>query len=227
MSGNAVNILKEDHSCLSAKLARTIVFVILTMLHVDLFGQQVYTDFGVHLNTYTQADPLEPKGGLASPSFRLGVSVKEFHENRMRLNIETGFQNRVFDLEYGPQTFRHWTSIFYAGATVDYEVSQKIILESGLFPMFTFTQLEPIPFFPLVSEGKLDEGYRYFDLELMIGGTLLVHEKLGLGMRGRMGMIPMLHYNEIGNYGEIKDAENYMRAWTLEFYIRFLWRTRN
>ena len=212
---------------------KILILQVVMCISFCLFGlksiraQQIYTDVGVHFNTYTKTGPLNPIGGISMPMLRLGFGVHTFKDEKFSLNVETGFHRRAMKLNYPERSFDQRTDVFMIGMNADYRVTECFILEAGLFPLLTVTRLNPVPGFLGAFDMRLDDGYRYFDLEFALGTALYPHKNVGIGARGRGGLIPMLKYREIGDYGELKDPETFLRSWTLELFIRILWRTRD
>ncbi len=179
----------------------------------------VYFDTGLSVHYFNashlqQIDPMN-----FGPLLRFGLSFYKTPNEQFSFYSEARLNFRRIRRTFNDDEFlyRIYASEFPLYAA--WNASDKWQLHMGVNPMLYSVSLLGDPDNTAVA--YTGRGFRSFDVSTLIGLKYRLSDQFSLGLRSELGLIPMVKYFPIGDFGEIGSAQTDVLYRRVEIFVRW------
>jgi hypothetical protein len=194
----------------------------LLLLHAQGLRGQItegYFDTGLSVHYFKASSLQEVEPFYFGPLLRFGFSVYHTPNKQFTFYMEGRFNFRRFERSFDSEEFAYRIYAFELPAYAAWNASEKWQLHIGINPMFYGVSLKSEPDNTAVAyTGK---GFRNFDISTLVGLRMRLGGMFSLGIRGELGLIPMVKYTPIGDFGEFGPRQTDMLYRRTELFLRW------
>jgi hypothetical protein len=184
------------------------------------FGQlqQLYIDGCVNFDHFTNLEGFQIDGPQVTGGGRFGFGFKANDQGTLVYKAEFGISRRSLVRSFPSESFRYSFNGIDVAVMVEYQPVERFSFDAG-FGFATFyrtfrTERNP-------KQSNLGEGFQNYDVFVQGGFAARIYKGLFFGSRIRYGLIPLLHYTPIGQYGGFEDEVKIVNTLTHELFLRF------
>lgn len=176
---------------------------------------QLYLDVWAGYDFYQFDKPLNLKNNRIIYLPRIGVSVFQSQDKRIKISAEGGPFIREFYQEFPGKKFQYRFNGWFASPVVSYQAFKNTYFDGGFDFLFYKSRING---YGLVT--PIGRGFSGFDVGFIAGGSYYFAEWFAAGIRYTPYIIKMLHYERIGAYGNFEPLKKDISSQRLEFFIR-------
>ncbi|HKL03617.1 MAG TPA: hypothetical protein VJ911_08075 [Cryomorphaceae bacterium] len=196
-------------------LVLTTVFILAFSRFAAAQEHQVYGNVGIGVNMFHTSD-IENMKTKFPPFFSLGFGFYQSEDQKTDLTFELTLSNRVYERSYDSQDFSY---VFFAPegmVLVGRNIYEKVYAQLGAGLSYVVPLgVWPNPFARLAGD------FSPVDVLISGGGEYAFSPAFAGGVSFRMGLINMLEYTPIDNYGDFGESVRDIRYRNLQIYLRY------
>lgn len=205
-----------------ARLKRYAAIAALFLLSSPLFSQpiKIYADLGMQYTRFSAETLSGVSDGRPGFNMRYGVSYVFGKENRLSVGAELGTYTRrmkrtVDDYHNINRFFTFEAPVFFNAA-----LGEHWFVETGVAFLFSSAGQSALRDTEAATRIRLGRGFQRFDVAPFLGGGYRFSEHFSAGARARFGLLPMVEYQTVGDFGAINPPQTDLYSATFEVFLR-------
>ena len=181
---------------------------------------KIHCDMGIQYSHFHGTELIGVSDGRPGASIRFGAAYQFGKNDQFAFGAEMGGQVRrmkrsIDDYYFINRFFTLETPVFLRIA-----LSDQWSAEAGMALLFTIPDQSELRGTESTTRIMLGNGFKGFDVAPYIGGSYQFSEHLSAGGRARFGMLPMVEYQTVGDFGSISPVQRDLYSTTFEIFLR-------
>lgn len=198
------------------------VCAIFLIISGPAFAQPVslHCDLGLHYSHFRATELPGISDGRPGVNIRMGFAYHFGTENRFSFGAEAGVYVRRMERSMDDYGFTNRFSTFETPVFFRGNLNEHWSAEAGVAFLFTRTTQSGLRNSEADTRIRVGRGFQSFDVAPFIGGTYRFSEHLSVGGRAKLGLLPMVEYQTVGDFGSINPVQTDLYCTTFEVFLR-------